>query len=54
MIAAKRPPLPMCRAEVSSTYEHRVDDIGCRNPEFYELPLGTPSFRVFAQVKAND
>jgi hypothetical protein len=49
-VAAKRPPLPMCRVEVSSTYQHRVDDLGCRNPEFFETPVARPSFRVFAQV----
>jgi hypothetical protein len=49
-VAAKRPPLPMCRSEVSSTYGHRADEIGCRNPEFFETPVARPSFRVFAQV----
>jgi len=24
--------------------------VGCRNPEFFELPLASPSFRVFAQL----
>jgi hypothetical protein len=23
------------------------------NPEFHELPVGEPSFRIFAQVKPN-
>ena len=49
-VAAKRPPLPMCRSEISSTYGHRADEIGCRNPEFFETPVARPSFRVFAQV----
>jgi hypothetical protein len=49
-VAAKRPPLPMCRVEVASTYEHRSDDLGCRNPEFFETPVARPSFRVFASV----
>ena len=53
-VKATRNPLPMCQAEVESTYLSRTDDLGCVNPEFFELPLGTPSFRVFAQVKAND
>src|SRR2546425_3999567 len=45
-VAAKRGPLPMCRAEVEACYEHREDEVGCRNPEFHELPVGEPSFRV--------
>ena len=49
-VAAKRPPLPMCRSEISSTYGHRADEIGCRNPEFFETPVARPSFLVFAQV----
>ena len=32
-------------------YEGREDELGCVNPEFDELPLGEPSFRVFAQVQ---
>jgi hypothetical protein len=53
-VRAARRPLPMCEVEVSSCYEAKADELGCVNPEFFELPLGTPSFRVFAQVKAND
>lgn len=49
-VKAVRRPLPMCRAEVSTTYERRVGDLGCVNPEFSELPVGQPTFRVFAQV----
>ncbi|RDI75012.1 hypothetical protein Gocc_0810 [Gaiella occulta] len=49
-VMARRAPLPMCRIEVSSCYEQRSDEIGCRNPEFFELPLASPSFRVFAHV----
>lgn len=49
-VKALRAPLPTCRAEVSSCYEHRSDEIGCRNPEFFELPVSRPSFRVFAQL----
>jgi hypothetical protein len=44
----------MCEVEVASCYEAKADELGCVNPEFSELPLGTPSFRVFAQVKTND
>ena len=49
-VKARRPPLPMCRVEVSSCYEHRADELGCRNPEFFEVPAERPSFRVFAQL----
>jgi hypothetical protein len=50
-IKAKREPLPMCRAEVDACYGHRRDKLGCRNPEFYELPVGEPTFRVIARVR---
>jgi hypothetical protein len=53
-VKAKRNPLPMCRTEVDSTYGHRSDEVGCRNPEFYELPIGVPTFRVFAQLSPSD
>jgi hypothetical protein len=49
-IKAKRRPLPMCKADVERTYETRVDGIGCVNPEFSELPVGRPTFRVIAQL----
>jgi hypothetical protein len=49
-VKALRRPLPMCRAEVSTTYQRRVGDLGCVNPEFSELPVGEPTFKVFAQV----
>src|SRR5581483_7680488 len=32
------------------TDESRSDDLGCVNPEFDELPVGKPTFRVFARV----
>jgi hypothetical protein len=51
-IRARREPLPMCHAEIERTYEARVDELGCVNPEFNELPVGQPTFRVFAQLKA--
>ena len=47
-IRATRRPLPMCKAEVEEAYESRADEIGCVNPEFSELPAGSPTFRVFA------
>ena len=53
-VRARREPLPMCRVEVEETYPHRGGDLGCVNPEFSELPVGEPTFRVFAQVRAND
>jgi hypothetical protein len=49
-VRARRLPLPMCKAEVESCYGSRGDELGCVNPEFFELPLGEPSFRVFAVV----
>lgn len=50
-VKAKRNPLPMCDVETESCYETRTDELGCVNPEFFELPRGRPSFRVFAQVR---
>jgi hypothetical protein len=51
-VRANRRPLPMCRVEVESCYDGREDDLGCLNPEFSELPVGEPTFRVFAQIKS--
>lgn len=50
-VKARRAALPMCRVEVSSTYEHRADELGCPNPEFFETPVARPSFRVIAQLR---
>jgi hypothetical protein len=50
-IRAVRQPLPMCLAEVERTYSSRCADPGCVNPEFGELPVGEPTFRIIAQVK---
>jgi hypothetical protein len=50
-IKAKRLPLPMCKAEVERTYDARVEELGCVNPEFSELPVGRPTFRVIAQLR---
>ena len=50
-IRAVREPLPMCKTEVEKTYSSRSDDTGCINPEFGELPVGEPTFRVFARIK---
>ena len=41
----------MCRTEVESCYEGRSGELGCVNPEFSELPVGSPTFRVFATVE---
>ena len=52
-VRAIRQPLPMCHTEVESTYESRTDDLGCVNPEFFELPDGQPNFRIFARITPN-
>jgi hypothetical protein len=39
---------------VAACYENRVDALGCRNPEFHEVPRERPSFRVFAQLTSRD
>ena len=52
-IRAVRHPLPMCKAEIEQTYASRSEDPGCVNPEFGELPVGEPTFRVFAQIKSS-
>ncbi len=49
-VRSRRRPLPMCRVEVEETYRHRANELGCVNPEFSELPVGRPTFRVFARV----
>ncbi len=49
-VVARRTPLPVCHSEVSSCYEQRVEDVGCRNPEFFEAATGTQGFRVFATL----
>jgi hypothetical protein len=52
-IRAVREPLPMCKTEIESTYASRSDETGCVNPEFGELPVGEPTFRVFAHIKTS-
>jgi hypothetical protein len=49
-VRAARKPLPMCRSEVDPCYEHREGELGCVNPEFKELPAGSPTFRVIARL----
>jgi hypothetical protein len=51
-IKASRNPLPMCQTEVERCYEGRGGELGCVNPEFHELPAGSPTFRVIAQIDA--
>ena len=53
-IRATGAPLPMCKVEVAECYEARGDELGCRNPEFHEIPRERPSFRVFAQLTSRD
>ena len=50
-VRARKTPLPICQSAISPCYEHRGDELGCRNPEFFEVPLERPSFRVFATVE---
>jgi hypothetical protein len=50
-VRALRAPLPMCHSAVQSTFRHRETELGCLNPEFGELPAGSPTFRVFARVR---
>jgi hypothetical protein len=46
-----RSPLPMCRVEVEVCYgAERSGELGCVNPEFHELPVGSPTFKVIAQI----
>ena len=49
-VRALRRPLPMCGTEVESTYTNRGGELGCVNPEFFELPDGNPNFRIFAKL----
>jgi hypothetical protein len=49
-VRAVRNPLPMCKSEVEPTYPHRAGELGCVNPEFSELPAGSPTFRVIARL----
>ncbi|HXG76394.1 MAG TPA: hypothetical protein VNJ53_07480 [Gaiellaceae bacterium] len=49
-VRARRAPLPMCEVEVVRCYGGREDELGCRNPEFHELPRERAGFRVFARL----
>jgi hypothetical protein len=43
----------MCHVEVEECYGSRGEELGCVNPEFHELPVGEPSFRVFARIASS-
>jgi hypothetical protein len=51
-VKAMRQPLPMCTTTVDPCYEHRGGELGCVNPEFHELPVGEPTFKIFARISA--
>ncbi len=51
-VKSMRQPLPMCTTAVDACYENRTEELGCVNPEFHELPVGEPTFRIFAQITA--
>ncbi len=51
-VKTMRQPLPMCTTAVDACYENRTEELGCVNPEFHELPVGEPTFRIFAQITA--
>ena len=54
-VRSVRPPLPMCRVEIEECYgSERSGDIGCVNPEFHELPVGEPTFKVFARLQVDE
>ena len=52
-VRARRRPLPMCQVTVEQCYGSRSDALGCVNPEFFELPDGAPSFRIFAELSSS-
>jgi len=48
-IRTVRRSLPMCRVEIEECFDGaRAGELGCQNPEFHELPLGSPTFKVVA------
>ncbi len=53
-VRATRKPLPMCPVEVERCYDDsRGGELGCVNPEFFELPADRPSFKVFQVIGKN-
>jgi hypothetical protein len=53
-VKAIRHPLPMCTTTVDACYESRTDELGCVNPEFHELPVGEPTFRIIARLQVDE
>jgi hypothetical protein len=53
-VKATRHPLPMCTTSVDECYESRAGELGCINPEFKELPVGAPTFKVFARLQVDE
>ena len=53
-VKAMRHPLPMCTTAIDQCYETRMDDLGCVNPEFKELPVGAPTFKIFARLQVDE
>ena len=50
-VRSVRQALPMCRVEIEECYgAERAGELGCQNPEFHELPAGSPTFKVFARI----
>lgn len=49
-VRVRQGPLPMCESAVQATFAQRESELGCVNPEFAELPAGSPTFRVFARL----
>jgi len=49
-VRALRQPLPMCRSGVEPCFSQRLPELGCANPEFNELPVAAPTFRIFARL----
>jgi hypothetical protein len=50
-VRSVRTALPMCRVEVEECYgSERAGELGCRNPEFHEIPLGSPTFKIVARL----
>ena len=48
-IRTVRRSLPMCRVEIEECFDGaQAGELGCQNPEFHELPLGSPTFNVVA------
>jgi hypothetical protein len=49
-VRTRKHPLPMCTTSVDGCYESRTGELGCVNPEFHELPVGEPTFKVFVRI----